>query len=341
VDVIEFCAKNLPNWEPIEFCGYHIRDSGASAIQEVGIAIANAMEYLDETAARGVDLAELAPHLYMFLSAGLDLFEEVAKFRAARRLWARMLSERYGIDKEMCGLRIFSYTLGSPLTRVEPMNNIIRVAYEALAAVLGGAQTLATSSYDEALGLPSDEAVHLALRTQQILSSETGVRRSTDPLGGSFHVEALTDEVEQRVTDYLAKIAALGGARAVLESGWLANDIGVSAYSMTRDIDSGVREVVGVNKWVVEDESTVQIRPLRIHGDAEARQVARLEQIRSSRDSAAVTAALDRLREVAQARENTLPYVLESVRLYASVGEIVGTLASVWGRARTMPWHLS
>jgi methylmalonyl-CoA mutase, N-terminal domain len=341
VDVVEYCRKHLPRWEPIEFCGYHIRDSGSSAIQEVGVALGNAIEYLDEAVRRGVVIDDLAPHTFMFLSAGLDIFEEVAKFRAARRLWATLLRERYGVDPERCALKIFAYTLGSPLTSAEPLNNSVRVAYEALSAVLGGVQTLATSSYDEALGLPSDEAVHLSLRTQQILAAETGVRRSTDPLGGSYYVERLTDELEDRIRAYVGKLDELGGALAALESGWLSRDLSDAAYQFFTDVDSGRRPVIGLNHAVDANRPQTEIRAFALRGDGESEQVRRVERAREARDDKSVAKALDRLRVAAEGTENTVPHIIEAVRQIATVGEICGTLASVWGRGEAGSWHLS
>ena len=341
VDVIEYCAKEIPNWEPIEFCGYHVRDSGSNAIQEVGVALANAVAYLDEVQSRGVSIDQIAPHLYMFLSSGLDLFEEVAKFRAARLLWSKLLTERYGVSQERSGLRIFCYTLGSQLTAAEPMNNTVRVAYEALAAALGGVQTLATSSYDEALGLPSDDAVHLALRTQQILAYETGVRRATDPLGGSYYIEFLTQELVTRTEEYVELIQSKGGALGVLESGWLADDIGRSAYEISLAVNSGARPVIGVNMHVSDDEGTAKVRPAQMRPGAEAEQIERLQRVRSERDSEAVRLACERLTQAATQDQNTVPFVIEAVRAYASVGEICSSLQSVWGKARSVAWKIS
>jgi methylmalonyl-CoA mutase N-terminal domain/subunit len=341
VDAIEYCRKQLPRWEPIEFCGYHIRDSGSNAIQEVGVALSNAIEYLDEAARRGVSIDDLAPHTFLFLSAGMELFEEVAKFRAARRLWANLMRERYGVAPENCGLRIFSYTLGSPLTRAEPLNNAVRVAYEALSAALGGTQTLATSSFDEALGLPSTEAVHLALRTQQILAHETGVRRSTDPLGGSYYVEELTDELERRISDYMAKVSELGGALAALESGWLNRDLTESAYRMQLEIDNGVRPVVGVNFAVDANREPSKVRAFRVGAAGEGEQVARLAAARAGRDEAAAASALERLRAAARTSENTVPFVIDAVRQICTVGEICAVLSEAWGREEVSAWRLS
>jgi methylmalonyl-CoA mutase N-terminal domain/subunit len=341
VDTVEYCRKQLPHWEPIEFCGYHIRDSGSNAVQEVGVALGNAIEYLDEAVRRGVSIDDLAPHTFMFLSAGLDIFEEVAKFRAARRLWSSLMRERYGVAPENCGLKIFSYTLGSPLTSAEPLNNAVRVAYEALSAVLGGAQTLATSSFDEALGLPSEEAVHLSLRTQQILAHETGVRRSTDPLGGSYHVEELTDELERRITVYVDNLHRMGGALAALESGWLSRDLSDAAYTMQLETERGVRPVVGVNVGADTTRARSEVRAFAIRAEGEGEQVARLEAARARRDEQAVATALAKLRAAAASGENTVPYVIDAVREIASVGEICGALAEVWGLEEAAAWHLS
>lgn len=341
VDVVEYCRTHLPRWEPIEFCGYHIRDSGSDAIQEVGVALGNAIAYLDEAKQRGVDIEDLAPHVFMFLSAGLDIFEEVAKFRAARRIWANLLHDRYGVREENCALRIFSYTLGSPLTGVEPLNNTVRIAYEALSAVLGGTQTLATSSYDEALGLPSEDAVHLSLRTQQILAQETGVRRNTDPLGGSYYVEQLTDEIEQRVGAYVDRMTDLGGALAVLESGWLGKDLSDAAYRLHQEVDAGSRPVVGVNEAIDTTRGATQIRAFALRPDVEEEQVSRLQQTRATRDEDQVSTALEHLRKAATGEDNTVPFIIDAVRVLATVGEICETLKSVWGQGEAGAWHLS
>jgi len=340
VDVIEYTAKELPHWEPIEFCGYHIRDSGSTAVQELGIALSNAREYLDEALRRGVDIAGVAPHLFMFLSAGLDIFEEAAKFRAARRMWARMLHDDYGVPEDRCGLRIFSYTLGSALPAIEPRNNVVRVAYEALSAILGGAQTLATSSFDEALGLPSDEAVHTSLRTQQILAHETGVRRTVDPLGGSYYVEWLTDQVEDKVRGYMRKVEERGGCIAALESGWLARDLSEAAYQLQQAIETGEHPVVGVNILQDHDRPTTSdVQAFALREGAEAEQVDRLRRVRQSRDNRAVQQALQALRAGAEAGDNSVPLVLDAVRAYASIGEICGVLKDVWGEAETT-WQI-
>jgi methylmalonyl-CoA mutase N-terminal domain/subunit len=331
VDVIEHCAKHLRNWEPIEFCGYHIRDSGSDAVQEVAIAVANGIEYIDAALARGLAIDEFAESLFMFLSAHLDLFEEVAKFRAARRLWARMLRSRYGASEEACRLNLFCYTLGSPQTAQEPLNNIIRIAYQAMAAVLGGVQTLATSAYDEAVQLPADEAVRISLRTQQILAYETGVARTADPLAGSYLVEDLTDRLEAAILAKMAEIEDQGGALEALKKGWIAGELENEAYRQQKAIESGERTVVAVNRFQQDDDGGGLRHKHRIDPSLERDAVERLRVLRERRDGPRVDAALERLRAAAEAGTNSVEPILEAVRAEATVGEIFATLKSVWG----------
>lgn len=333
-DVIEYCARHLPNWEPIEFCGYHIRDSGGDAVQEVAFALANGLAYLDEVLRRGLSIDQVAPSVVAFLSAHIDIFEEVAKFRAARRCWARLMRERYGsTNPNSMRLKIFCYTLGSDLTAQQPLNNIVRVAYQALAAALGGVQTLATSSYDEALGLPSEEAVTVALRTQQILAYETGVARTVDPLGGSYYVETLTHELEQRIMAEIDRVEKLGGAVAAIELGYYQRAVSEGAYRIQRAIESGERVLVGVNRFT-EQRDAESFRPFRVNPDSEREQIARLQRHRAERDPARVRRALDRVQQDAQHDRNLVPAILEAVRCYATIGEICGALRAVWGDFR-------
>lgn len=332
-DVIEHCARHLPHWEPIEFCGYHMRDAGSDAVQEVAFAIANGLEYIDATLTRGLTIEQIGHAFWLFLSAHLDLFEEVAKFRAARRLWARLMRDRYGASDEACKLNLFVYTLGSPQTLQEPLNNIARISYQALAAVLGGAQTLATSAYDEAMQLPSDEAVRISLRTQQILAYETGVTRSADPLAGSYLVEDLTCRLEAAIVEKLEKIREMGGALRALESGWIGAQLDEEAFRQQLAIESGERVVVGVNKFRLEETTSVKHR-LAVEPSLEAEQIARLQAVRSKRDGVRVTEALGQLRTAAAARRNTVGPITDAVRARASVGEIIGTLKELWGRHR-------
>lgn len=333
VDVIEYCAQNLPHWEPIEFCGYHIRDSGANAVQEVALAIANGCAYIDSALARGLRLDDFGRHFYLFLSTGLDLFEEVAKLRAARRVWARLLRDRYGASDELCRLNLFVYTLGSPQTLQEPLNNVVRIAYQALAAVLGGAQTLATTAYDEAIRLPSDDAVRISLRTQQILAFETGVARSADPLGGSYLVESLTSELEGAIQAKLAEIEQEEGALSALESGWIRREIDDEAYRQQQEVESGARAVVGVNRFNLENHEPPRHR-LSVDADLERDRLERLANLRQRRDADRAAKALAGVRDAAIEGRNTIPAILDAYRCRATTGEIIAQLKGIWGEHR-------
>lgn len=331
VDLVEYCAREIPNWEPIEFCGYHYRDAGADAIQEVALATANGIAYLDEAIRRGLTIDQIGSHFFMFLSANLNIFEEAAKFRAARRLWARLIRDRYAPEGEApTRLNIFCYTLGSPQTAQEPLNNIVRIAYQSLAAVLGGTQTLATSAFDEAIQLPSDESVRVALRTQQILAYETDAARTADPLGGSYLVESLTTDLEQAIGDYLAKIEEQGGSLAALESGWIHREIEESAYEIHKEIESGERVVVGVNSFVREDEEVELRQRHRIAAGVEGDQLALLEKVRAKRDDGAVARALAELRDAAAGSDNTVAPLVAALRARASIGEVCHVLHDAW-----------
>lgn len=332
VDVIEYFAAELPRWEPIEFCGYHIRDAGGTAVQEVAIATANGIAYLDEAVRRGVDVEAAAHSLFLFLSTSVDIFEEAAKLRAARRIWARLLHERYGVAREAAAINVFVYTLGGALVAQEPMNNIVRVAFEALAAALGGIQTLATSSYDEALGLPSPEAAHLALRTQQLVAHESGAATVVDPLGGSFYVEDLTTRLEAEILALVADIAERGGAVDALDSGYVQTALGEAAYKLQREIESGERRVVGVNVHRAEAQDVARVFTVR--AEVEGRQVADLRAVRTRRDYGAVQAALEAVTAAARAGENSIPTLLDAARARATLGEIVRALETVHGRYR-------
>ncbi len=330
VDVIEHCARNLRHWEPIEFCGYHIRDSGSNAIQEVAFAVANGLEYIDATLARGLTIEQIGHAFWLFLSSHLDLFEEVAKFRAARRIWARLMRDRYGASDDACRLNLFVYTLGSAQTMQEPLNNISRISFQALAAILGGAQTLATSSYDEAVQLPSDEAVRISLRTQQIIAYETGVTRTPDPLAGSYVVEELTTQLENEINGQLALIAERGGALRALESGWIGSQIDDEAYRQQQAIERRERIVVGVNEFQGGEDAGVRHR-LSIDPALEGAQIERLHERRARRDGDRVRRALDAVRAAARAQCNTVEPITDAVRARASIGEIAAALKEVWG----------
>lgn len=330
VDVTEYMARHLPHWRPMQFCGYHIRDAGGTAVHEVAVAIANGLAYLDEALSRGLDAADLAPSMYFFLAAGLDIFEEAAKFRAARRLWAKILHDQYGVPHDRCAISIFSYTLGGALSARQPANNITRIAYEALAAVLGGVQTLATSSWDEAHSLPSAEAASLSLRTQQILAFETGVTRVVDPLGGSWYVEALTDRIEKDVAAEVAAILDRGGAVACIENGYVEQMLADAAYRDFRDVEEGRRTIVGVNFKPADDEPGWE-SDFRISADVAEEAIASLNATRGRRDRARVVAALDGLRGMAATGANVMPALIEAARARATIGEMTSALADVHG----------
>jgi methylmalonyl-CoA mutase N-terminal domain/subunit len=332
IDVVEHFAAELPRWEPIEFCGYHIRDAGGTAVQEVAIATANGIAYLDEAVRRGVDVEAAAHSLFVFLSAGVDIFEEAAKLRATRRIWGRLLHERYGVAEESAGVNLFVYTLGGALVAQEPLNNVVRVAYETLAAVLGGVQTLATSSYDEALGLPSPGAAHLALRTQQVVAHESGATTVVDPLAGSYYVEDLTTRLEAEILTLVADIAEQGGAVEALDSGFIQSALSDAAYELQREIESGERPVVGVNVHRAEAE---QIRNVfAIKTELQDQQLAALREAKARRDDATVRERLTAVTAAAEAGQNSIPTVLEAARVRATLGEIVAALEQVHGRYR-------
>jgi methylmalonyl-CoA mutase N-terminal domain/subunit len=337
VDVIEYCARELPHWEPIEFCGYHVRDAGSSAIQELAVALSNGREYIDAALRRDLAIDDFGGSIFLFLSAHIDILEEVAKFRAARRLWASLMRNEYGSASDStCAAKLFVYTLGSVQSAREPLNNIARIAYQALAAALGGVQTMATSSYDEALQLPSDSAAKIGLRTQQILAHETGITGTADPLGGSYAIEYLTDEIERRTLAEMQRIRDHGGALAALESGWLREQIDEHAYETQRRIERGEQTVVGVNRFV-DGETTDDIGFYDVGLDFETEQRDRLMRLRARRDAGRVTDCLDWLVTTARRRENTVPAIIAAVHAEATVGEICSALALAWGRAGPGP----
>lgn len=330
VDVIEYCAKNLPSWTPITICGYHIRDAGATAAQELAFAFGDMICYVGAALKRGVKIDDFAPNLYVFLASHIDLLEEVAKFRAARRIWAKIMKDRYHAQKPQSqSLRIFIMTMGGALTAEQPLNNVVRVTLEALAAVLGGVQTIATSSYDEAYCIPTEESVKVALRTQQIIAHESGVTGTADPLGGSFYVEQLTDSIEQEVWAYLNKIDSMGGAVECITKGFYQRELADSAYRFQKSIDVGDRVVVGVNQFIDGHEAKI---PIFSVDDAVAeKQKQRLRALKTQRDNEAVVAALTKLRHAAQNGENMGEPMIAAVEAYATVGEICDTLRDCFG----------
>lgn len=333
VDVMEYFQQNMPHWEPIQFCGYHIRDAGGTAVHEVAIATANGLEYLDAAVRRGVDVDAIAPTLFLFLATAPDIFEEAAKLRAARRIWAKLLHEHYGVARERAAISLFIYTLGGALTAQEPDNNIMRVTCEALAASLGGAQTLATSSYDEALGLPTPHAAHLALRTQQIVAHESGATKVVDPLAGSHYVEDLTDRLEAQILEQVARIVERGGAAAQLETGALHREIADAAYEFQRATESGAQPLVGVNLHASAEAPAVR-EVFRVDPTLEQAQIERLPQLRAYRRADAVERALNGVCAAATARENVIPALRTAARERATLGEMVTALERVHGRYR-------
>jgi methylmalonyl-CoA mutase N-terminal domain/subunit len=341
VDIFEFGIKETPKFNLISISGYHIREAGSTAIQELAFTIADGCAYVEAAMRRGIDIDKLGPQLSFFFNSHNSFFEEIAKFRAARRLWARLMRERYGAkNPESWKLRFHTQTAGCSLTEQQPLNNIIRVTIQALAAVLGGTQSLHTNSYDEALALPSEEAVRIALRTQQIIAYESGVADTIDPLAGSYFVEALTNEIERAALDYIKKIEEMGhgsileGVLAGIENGFFQREIAQAAYEYQKQVESGEQIIVGVNKYVMPQDEKAKVNILRVDPEVQRRQIERLKRVRAERDNRAVKRALERLEEAARSRENTMPYILEAVKAYASVGEIMEVLKKVHGAYR-------
>jgi len=320
-DLIIYCAEHLPRWNPISISGYHLREAGATAVQEIAFTFANALTYVEAVLKRGMEIDEFAPRLSFFFSCDRHFFEEIAKFRAARRLWARLMRERFGAErKESLMLRFHTQTGGSTLTAQQPLNNIVRTTLEALAAVLGGTQSLHTNSYDEAWALPSEQAVLIALRTQQIIAEESGAADTIDPLGGSYYLEWLTDELERRAEAYLNKIEEMGGMLQAIETGYVQREIEESAYRKQQEQERGERLIVGVNCF--EEHKRPELEIVKVPPEVRERQVERLKRLRAGRDPRRFKEALERLREVARTDENLMPYILEAVRAHATVGEI-------------------
>jgi methylmalonyl-CoA mutase, N-terminal domain len=329
-DIFAWCRDSLPKWNTISISGYHIREAGATAVQEVAFTLADGISYVQAALEAGLTIDEFAPQLSFFFNAHNDLLEEIAKYRAARRLWARIMRDRFDAkDPRSLLLRFHAQTAGSSLTAQQPENNIVRVAIQALAAVLGGCQSLHTNSMDEALALPTEESALIALRTQQIIAHETGVANTIDPVAGSYAIEALTNEIEAGAQVYLSKIEAMGGMIRAIESGFVQTEIQRAAYEFQRAVEKKEQVVVGVNDFIAEDGP--QIPTLRIEAEIERSQVARLQALRARRDSAKTSAALAELDRRARSSENLLPAILGAVEAYATVGEISDTLRRVYG----------
>jgi methylmalonyl-CoA mutase, N-terminal domain len=329
-DLFAYCGEHIPRWNTISVSGYHMREAGATAVQEVAFTLADGIAYVQAALDAGLAVDAFAPRLSFFFACHMNVFEEIAKFRAARRMWARIMAERFGAtDPRSLMLRFHTQTGGATLTAQQPQNNIVRTALEALSAVLGGTQSLHTNAFDEALALPTEHAAKIALRTQQVIGQETGVTHTVDPLGGSYYVESLTNEIERRATDYLERIDRLGGAVEAIEAGFYQDEIAEAAFRIQQGIESGERVVVGVNRFEDPDELPVEIQ--RISEEEVAGQVARVRELRTSRDQAAADRALEDVEAAARGTGNLLPPMKEALRARATLGEVSDVLRTVFG----------
>lgn len=332
-DIFEYCTKHVPRWNTISISGYHIREAGSTAVQELAFTLADGIAYVKAGIERGFDVDEFAPRLSFFFDAHIDIFEEISKYRAARRIWAKIMKERFNARKpESLRLRFHTQTAGCSLVAQQPMNNIVRVTLQALSAVLGGTQSLHTNSMDETLALPTEQAATVALRTQQIIAEESGAAHVIDPLGGSYFIEKLTDEMEEDAWAYINKIDQMGGIIPAIERGYPQMEIADAAYRYQREVDGMQKVVVGVNKYKMEEKNTIPT--LIISPDVEQRQIERTTAIKAQRDSKKVERALDGLRNAAQGTDNLVPLVLEAVKAYASIGEIMDVMRVVFGEYR-------
>jgi len=336
VDLIEYCAKHLPNWNPISISGYHIREAGSNAVQELAFTLADGIAYVESTLERGLKVDEFANRLSFFFASHNDFLEEIAKFRAARRLWAKIMRDRFRAkNPRSMWMRMHVQTSGCTLSAQQPVNNAIRTAFQAFAAVLGGTQSLHTNSFDEALCLPSEEAVTIALRTQQIIAHESGIVNTIDPLAGSYCVEALTNEMEERAMKYIDKIDSMGGIIPAIEKGYLQQEIADSAYKYQKEVERKERTLVGVNDYHVEKD-WVPMELLRIPPHIEKQQLTRLQKVRRERNQRKVKEALDKLHDEADKNKNLMPTIIEAVKAYATLGEITNVLRSVFGEYREL-----
>jgi len=329
-DIFDYCAKNVPKWNTISISGYHIREAGSTAVQEIAFTIANGIAYVEAAIAAGLDVDDFAPRLSFFWNAHNNFFEEVAKFRASRRIWFRIMSERFGAKKEASKLlRFHTQTGGSTLTAQQPENNIVRVAVQSMAAVMGGTQSLHTNGFDEALSLPTERAARIALRTQQIIGYESGIADTPDPLAGSYFVETLTDEIERLALEYIAKIDEMGGAVAAIEAGYQMDEIEQAAYEYTKSIDDDERVIVGLNKFSVNDDPEPEVFP--INPELERGQKKRLGEYKANRDRARVESTLATLADAARGTQNLLYPIKDALRADATLGEISDALRGVFG----------
>jgi methylmalonyl-CoA mutase N-terminal domain/subunit len=330
-DIMEYATKHIPRWNTISISGYHIREAGSTAAQELAFTLLNGMEYVKVGVKHGLDVDDFAPRLSFFFNAHNDIFEEVAKYRAARRIWAREMKETFGAKKERSlWMRFHTQTAGCSLTAQQPTVNVVRTAYQALAAVLGGTQSLHTNSMDEALCLPTEDAVRVALRTQQILAYESGAANTIDPLAGSYYVEALTNELEEEAYKYFEKVEALGGVVDAIEKGFFQREIAEASYRYQKEIERGERTIVGVNDFVLEGEE-ITIPVLKIDEEVERKQIQRTQKIRKERDNKKVDESLDGLRKASEGEENIMPHIVSAVREYATIGEIFEVWRELWG----------
>lgn len=332
-DIFAFCKDHVPRWNMISISGYHIREAGSTAVQEVAFTLANGLAYVKAAQDAGLKVDEFAPRLSFFFNAHSHFFEEVAKFRAARRLWARLMRERFGANDRSCQLRFHTQTAGCTLTAQQIDNNVVRVAYQAMSAVLGGTQSLHTNSRDEALALPTEESARLALRTQQVLACETGVADTVDPLAGSYFVEALTDEIETRALAYIKKIDEMGGAVRAIENGYMQREIQNAAYQYQKEVEEKKRIIVGVNDFI-SSEKINKTEILKVDENLAEKQIQRLKVLRDNRDNMAVQYALEELKNAAEGKDNLMPKILKAVKCHTTLGEISNTLREVFGEYR-------
>jgi methylmalonyl-CoA mutase N-terminal domain/subunit len=329
-DIFAYCSRHIPYWNTISISGYHIREAGSTAIQEVAFTLANGIAYVEAAVKAGLDVDDFAPRLSFFFNAHMDFFEEVAKFRAARRLWARIMKERFGAQApKSLMLRFHTQTAGCTLTAQQPHNNVMRVTLQALSAVLGGTQSLHTNSMDEAFSLPSEDAVQIALRTQQVIAFESGVSSTVDPLGGSYYVEQLTSEIENGARAYIDKIDEKGGAVAAIEQGFIQQEIQESAYTYQKAVESKEQVVVGLNKFQQEEAPPKNL--LRVDPSVRETQVTKLKSLKAERDNQGVANALAKLTKSAKGSDNLMPKIMEAVKVYATLGEICDALREVFG----------
>ena len=332
-DMIQYCAQKVPQWYPISISGYHVREAGATAVQEIAFTLANAIEYIQTCLDRGLKIDDFAPRLSFFFCCTIEFFEEVAKFRVARKIYAKILKEKFHAkDPKSTQLKFHVQTSGESLTAQQPDNNIVRVAIQSMASVLGGAQSLHTNSRDEALALPTEESAKIALRTQQIVAHESGMTKTVDPMAGSHYLEYLCDEIEDRTWQYLKKIEKMGGSLKAIEKGFFQSEIRQNAYRLKKEIDSNQRIIVGVNKFV--DDSTQSQNLLKIDDSIGIKQAKEIKKLRSTRDNKKVEGCLSKMKKAAEKEENLMPYILASVKAFATTGEISNTFREVFGEYR-------